>query len=365
MKRLLRILSIAGLCIASATQAMAAPYVSRTITTGTGYSFKVWEDPSALVAGKCPGGNIQNAPLAIHFNGDEGILNYPNPDLELVQTQQVDLIRRLGKICVRFLAIDGVNEYLYGVNIWNSPTPERRLAFGAQNIHDGIQQLLNAYKDTSNAYPYYVYIGSSAGALFGAKLIDQFLPPDPVFEKMVRAIWLAGPAGANLYEVCQHSAVGSLVRTIYPSDFNVRCDWTTLPRHPEHLSTPLNLVNLVYPFTTGINLYPNGLNFNNFLNSNRKIVIAIGSQDNIYGPVNQGYYNGPQYVDSFLNAVGIKGRCPTNPTSNLGSDLCAEYVSGADHGAWNPPEVIPGVCQMIAFDRFPTMSLADRANLCQ
>jgi hypothetical protein len=351
MRRLLRILSIAGLCIAGATQAMAElsllPGSKQSLPSG--YEFQLWvnQDYNRLTQSNCPGGDINKAPLALHFNGNKG--EYPTSYTTGVN-QQNDLGDKLAKLCVLLVEVDTIGGGLSGTGFTtgaNSPIPEQWFAQGAKNIHDAIEKILGFAGNNRD----YFYIGSSSGALFGAKLIDQYAVSDTVIARMKRAIWLAGPQGYDLRDSCYYSGVGSLVRGIFPMHFGINC-----------VGQPGTLDRAVSD-PKGTILFQHGERFGDFVNAGKKIYITAGTNDDIYADPSSGTLivnglkvNGETYVDAFLRGLtgGVaqaNAACPKSVPAVIGQTSCWFEVTTADHGAWDPRRIIPHICQMIAYDR--------------
>lgn len=367
MKTIFKAAAIAAtLCVAAADGAGAAQTSIGTVSVPSGYSITGWSDDTFITTSECPGKDPSYAPLVLYFLGNEGMLDVPDLTADANKTLrgQVDnLGKRLGQLCVRMITIVGNSHYLTGVS--STATPEGRLSFGAQNVHDVIDKILNFYKRTDKTLPRYAYLGGSAGALFGAKMIDIYplVDTDPVLANLARALLVAGPAGGNAYESCTHSTQGSLVRQVSSSLFDKRCDGVTQPANSNHLTTPWANEAIMSDKTTNVAYFVNKTdNFNKFVNSGRPINIAVGTADDIFGPSSSTVWTGPQYITAFLKSVNLATDLTTSCTTPaynaaLGSEKCSYFpLNGATHSnIWDQtnPNFMFGLCQLIAYTRYP------------
>lgn len=377
MKTIFKAAAIAAtLCVAAADGAGAAQTKIGTFSVPSGYSITGWSDDAFITTSKCPSADINYAPLVLYFLGNEGTL--ADPDLTAagnatLRGQVENLGKRLGKLCVRMITVVGNTRYLIGVS--SSATPEGRLSFGAQNVHDAIAKILDFYKGkrADKTAPQFAYLGGSAGALFGAKLIDKYPVTDPVLANMARALLVAGPAGGNVYESCTQAQQGSLVRQVAPSLFNKRCDGVTQPANSNHLTTPWANEEIVSTATKNVAFFVNPTNFVSFITAGKQIDIAAGTADAIFGwSSGSTVWTGPQYIAAFLKSVNqTTTSCPT-PAYNaaLGSEGCSFFpISGATHdNIWDQtnPNFMFGLCQLIAYSRYPNpyFTQTDRDTMC-
>lgn len=332
---------------------------------GTTLKIEVYEyrnDPnvarSLAPALACTGYTWDTAPLMVVFGGaagtgDDYIGFYPIA--EKVNT----------KACTRVVYVRMANEkgYGHGTDTPNAYAPAEMVNKSAANVEWAMNQVLTATYPSARRV---TYVGGSASALFGAKLLERkFSDMIQPFNysvpwSRVKRFVFAGPPAGNLAIACKNTYYGSLGATGIIDDV------------ANGLTGRFNCAT--YLATGGVT-EANGALYGwadaaaktAARNAGLRINMVIGRQDELFGNSNATSYGdnacvsqanntdyncwtGPEGVENYMATTNLwPDRWAFASPSAYVNDAITYSVINATHGdVWGKPEVVQGFCYLAA-----------------
>lgn len=363
----LALLLCSALVMTAVSDALAGDFAYMTSYSdpGTGLAIEVYEYRNApntahslAPALACTGYTWDTAPLMVVFGGAAGTgYDYTGfyPIAEKVNA----------RVCTRVVYVRMANAtgYGHGTGTPNAYAPAEMVNKSAANVEWAMHKVL------TEAYPSarrVTYVGGSASALFGAKLLER------KFSEMIQpfnasAPWsrvkrfvFAGPPAGNLATACKNTYYGSLTATGIIDD--VANGLTGKSYCASYLAT-----GGVTESNGALYGWADAATKTAARNAGLRINMVIGRQDELFGNSNATVYGdnacvshanntdyncwtGPEGVENYMATTNLwPDRWGFTSPSDYVNDAITYSVINATHSdVWGKPEVVQGFCYLAA-----------------